>query len=99
MTLSHINRRLHLYLGLALLPWFFMYGISSIPFAHTPFFERRDAAKRLPLWTLRAEKTFFPKRTRGLVMDQIGSLDIDDATDWAIAEAVAHAGLTWRTPN
>ena len=57
MTLSHINRRLHLYLGLALLPWFFMYGISSIPFAHTPFFERRDAAKRLPLWTLRAEKT------------------------------------------
>jgi len=57
MTLSHVNRRLHLYLGLALLPWFFMYGISSIPFAHTPFFERRDAAKRLPLWTLRAEKT------------------------------------------
>jgi hypothetical protein len=57
MTLSHVNRRLHLYLGLALLPWFFMYGVSSIPFAHTPFFERRDAARRLPLWTLRAEKT------------------------------------------
>ena len=57
MTYSHINRRLHLYLGMALLPWFFMYGISSIPFAHTQFFNQRDAAKGLPMWTLRAERT------------------------------------------
>ncbi len=55
MTFAHVNRRVHLYLGLFLLPWFFMYGISSEPFAHTPFFEARDAAKNLPLWTLRAE--------------------------------------------
>jgi len=55
MTLSHLNRRLHLYLGLSLLPWFFMYGISSIPFAHNAYFAARDAAKNLPLWTLRAE--------------------------------------------
>ena len=55
MTLSHLNRRVHLYLGLSLLPWFFMYGISSVPFAHNTFFERRDAAKKLPLWTVRAE--------------------------------------------
>jgi hypothetical protein len=57
VTYSHLNRRLHLYLGIALLPWFFMYGISSLPFAHNQFFERRDAAKGLPLWTLRAERT------------------------------------------
>ena len=57
MTYSHLNRRLHLYLGMALLPWFFMYGISSVPFAHNQFFEQRDAAKGLPLWTLRAERT------------------------------------------
>ena len=49
MTFSHLNRRVHLYLGLALLPWFFMYGISSLPFAHNQFFERRDAAKGLPM--------------------------------------------------
>lgn len=55
MTYSHLNRRLHLYLGLALLPWFFMYAISSVPFAHNQFFDRRDAAKGVPLWTLRAE--------------------------------------------
>jgi hypothetical protein len=57
MTFTHFNRRLHLYLGLALLPWLFMYGISSIPFAHTQYFERRDAAKGLPLWTLRSTHT------------------------------------------
>jgi len=54
VTFAHLTRRTHLYLGLALLPWFLMYGISSIPFAHSQFFERRDAAKGLPLWTLRA---------------------------------------------
>ena len=57
MTFAHLTRRTHLYLGLALLPWFLMYGLSSIPFAHTAFFERRDAARGLPMWTLRATHT------------------------------------------
>jgi hypothetical protein len=56
MTWSHLNRRVHLYCGLALLPWLFMYGVSSVPFAHTGFFDRLDAAKGLPLWTLRLER-------------------------------------------
>jgi hypothetical protein len=33
-----------------------MYGISSIPFAHAPFFERRDAARGLPQWTTTAQR-------------------------------------------
>ena len=57
MTFNHFNRRLHLYLGLSLLPWFFIYGISSIPFAHNQLFNELDARKGLPLWTLRLEKT------------------------------------------
>jgi hypothetical protein len=56
MTFSHLNRRVHLYLGLVLLPWFFMYGISSVPFAHGPFFDARDKARGLPQWTLRFER-------------------------------------------
>ena len=56
MTFAQLNRRTHLYLGLALLPWFFMYGISSLPFAHTQFFDQRDAARGLPLWTLRSDR-------------------------------------------
>jgi hypothetical protein len=54
VTFAHLNRRTHLYLGLALLPWFSMYAVSSIPFAHAAFFERLDAAKGLPMWTPRA---------------------------------------------
>jgi hypothetical protein len=58
MPFSHFNRRLHLYLGLALLPWFFMYGVSSIPFAHAGVFQALDARKGLPLWTTSGEGTF-----------------------------------------
>jgi hypothetical protein len=58
MTFSHLNRRVHLYLGLALLPWLFMYGISSVPFAHNGWFEQRDRATGRPLFTLRLERPF-----------------------------------------
>ena len=58
MTFSHFNRRLHLYLGLSLAPWFLMYGASSIPFAHNQFFEARDQAKRIPLWTTRLDQKY-----------------------------------------
>lgn len=53
MTFSHFNRRAHLYLGLALLPWVVMYGISSGVFAHGAYFQQRDEATGLPLWHLR----------------------------------------------
>jgi CMP-N-acetylneuraminic acid synthetase len=46
--------------------------------------------------TLRRTNTLFPPDCRGIVMDEIASLDIDTANDWAIAEAIAAAGLTWR---
>ena len=56
MTFAHLNRRTHLYLGLVLLPWFFMYGLSSFPFAHSQYFDARDAAKKLPLWTMTIDR-------------------------------------------
>jgi CMP-N,N'-diacetyllegionaminic acid synthase len=46
---------------------------------------------------IRASHTLFPPGSIGISMDQISSLDIDDAMDWAIAEAVVAAGLTWRS--
>lgn len=58
MNLPLFLRRLHLYLGLALLPWLFMYGLSSLPFAHNQYFQKRDAAKQLPLWTVRESRPF-----------------------------------------
>jgi hypothetical protein len=38
MQFSHIVRRLHLYLGVFLIAWFFMYGVTSLPFAHPAAF-------------------------------------------------------------
>jgi CMP-N,N'-diacetyllegionaminic acid synthase len=38
---------------------------------------------------LEAGKGFFPPKCRAIVMDAVASLDIDDETDWRIAEAVA----------
>jgi hypothetical protein len=58
MTTGHFLRRLHLYLGLGLLPWLFMYGISSLPFAHNQYFNDRDAANGVPLWQPREERPF-----------------------------------------
>jgi hypothetical protein len=58
MTLHHLNRRTHLYLALFLLPWFLMYGVSSIPFSHNQYFEDRDKAKGIPLWTKRFERSY-----------------------------------------
>ena len=47
---------------------------------------------------LREQGTFFPPRSRALVMDEIESLDIDQPTDWAIAEATERSGMHWRGP-
>jgi hypothetical protein len=58
MSFLHVCRRIHLYLGLGLLPWFFMYALSSIPFSHNQYFEGIDKAKGLPGWTPRFERTY-----------------------------------------
>jgi len=80
VTFSHLNRRTHLYLGLALLPWLFMYGISSVPFTHGPWFEARDKAKGLPLFTPRLERAFdapVPSDPEGL--RSLGRTMLDEA--------------------
>lgn len=55
--LLHLNRRTHLYLALFLLPWFLLYGVSSIPFSHGTYFEELDRAKNIPLWRTIAERS------------------------------------------
>lgn len=58
MKIHHLNRRTHLYLALALLPWFIMYGLSSVAFSHGPYFEQRDKANGVPLWKQRFERSY-----------------------------------------
>jgi CMP-N,N'-diacetyllegionaminic acid synthase len=45
---------------------------------------------------LREAKSFFLGKFRGIEIDQIASIDIDDAFDWKLAEAVVANKLTWR---
>jgi hypothetical protein len=45
---DRINRRTHLYLGLFLIPWLFMYGLSSLIIIHQSWF-RSDKDKTLEL--------------------------------------------------
>lgn len=47
-SFDHLNRRTHLYLGLFLLPWVLMYGISSFLISHHNWF-RSDQP---PVWQL-----------------------------------------------
>jgi hypothetical protein len=51
MTFLYLVRRTHLYLGLFLLPWLIMFGVSSIPLNHN-----RPAAP--PTWNKLAEMPF-----------------------------------------
>ena len=57
MSANSFLRRLHLYLGLSLLPSFFIYGISSIAFSHPSWFQPKpEEAKRD--WTVRIERPY-----------------------------------------
>src|SRR5262245_41951417 len=40
ITFDKINRRTHLYLAMFLLPWFLVYGLSSVVFNHPMWFAR-----------------------------------------------------------
>jgi hypothetical protein len=52
-TFDRINRRTHLYLGLFLLPWLFMYGLSSFLIIHRSWFESQE-----PAWDLVFEREY-----------------------------------------
>lgn len=58
MNFLHLTRRTHLYLGLFLLPWFFVYGVSSIPFSHGPWIRDTFYNDGAPEWTVRFERPY-----------------------------------------
>jgi hypothetical protein len=57
VTFDRVTRRLHLYLALALLPWFLMYAASSLVFSHPKLLESRyDPARGWVDWRKRFEQ-------------------------------------------
>lgn len=63
MTFNRFNRRLHLYLAMALLPWFLMYGLSAMVMSHRGYLSRLIGEG--VEWTPRFEKAY----DGGLAMD------------------------------
>jgi len=73
MSWPHLNRRLHLYLALSLLPWFLVYGASSLFFAH-PSAGGIFYNDGVPEWSLHAEHPFEepPPDGDGAALKQMG---------------------------
>jgi hypothetical protein len=57
MTFDKINRRTHLYLGIALTPWFLLYAVSSVVLNHGAIV-RATRKGPAPQWTRLAEKPY-----------------------------------------
>ncbi len=72
MTFPHFVRRLHLYLGMFLLPWFLMYGASSLPFSHNEWFTGR------PQWTARADRSYDLDVPAGANLREVGARILAD---------------------
>jgi hypothetical protein len=51
---DQINRRTHLYLGLFLIPWLLMYGLSSILISHNTWFRSAQS----PVWRTLFERDY-----------------------------------------
>ncbi|MCX6622864.1 MAG: hypothetical protein NTY38_17725 [Acidobacteria bacterium] len=83
ITFNKLNRRIHLYLGLVLTPWFLIYAGSSVILSHRAWFETPDDKR--PEWTKRFEHAYrLPPIT-------------DDSDEYALAEKMLHDhGLTGR---
>src|SRR5262250_1440197 len=49
-TFDKVNRRTHLYLGLFLMPWLLMYGVSSLIVIHQSWFKLGESLPREPVF-------------------------------------------------
>lgn len=58
-TFNHCVRRIHLYSGLLLLPWVFLYGVTGFLFNHPSYFQSSDV------------RFFSPSELRGTALDQL----------------------------
>ena len=78
MTFNHFTRRLHLYLALGLIPWFLMYGASSLPFSHGKYFDGlyQDG---VPLWKLRFDRPYEIDVPPGENLRPVGARILKDA--------------------
>ena len=75
MTFNHLNRRTHLFLGLALIPWFVIYGLSSLAFQHRTLFT--DDPK--PHWSDAVARPYDRQILEGADLRRVGAEILADA--------------------
>ena len=49
-SFDYLNRRTHLYLGLFIMPWLMMYGVSSFMLCHPAWFRSEESAQWQPVF-------------------------------------------------
>ena len=78
MKFPHFVRRLHLYLGLALLSWVAVYGVSSAVFAHPAWFDGFYQDGK-PLWAARFDRTYDLPIPPGANLRDVGARIVADS--------------------
>src|SRR4030042_7041418 len=82
MTFDKLNRRTHLYLGMFLLPWFLMYGVSSIVFSHHGVFNKHYE-DGVPEWSRLYEREYHIEIPEGRGRRGIGAQILrDNGVEW-----------------
>jgi hypothetical protein len=92
MTFNHLNRRVHLYLGLILLAWFAVYGVSSYYINH-PGFAQKMKQEGKPLWVTTADRSLDlavseeadPRELASRVLDDLG-IEADNYNAWLLGQ-------------
>ncbi len=78
MTFNHVNRRTHLYLALFLMPWFLMFGLSSLAIQHRWLFgaDQPNAANE---WTKRFDRQYDLVVPEDVDLREVGAKILSDA--------------------
>ena len=76
MTFNHLNRRLHLYLSLSLLPWFLVYALSSLAIQHRSLFTDDPKAKWTPRFGREYTRQIPQENLRQTAADMLAELDL-----------------------
>jgi hypothetical protein len=76
MDFQHINRRLHLYLGMFLLPWVLVFAVSSLILSHAGAIRRWDRVT--PQWKTTVEREYSIPVPPGADLRQVGASVLKD---------------------
>lgn len=79
MTLNLLLRRTHIYLALFLLPWFFLYGISSLFFSHSRYFDELYKNDGVPQWKVRFDRPYHIELPGSGDLRAVGARILQDA--------------------